>query len=115
MNWNTYLIKTLLNKWNYLKLPKQIVLYKIKLMKKIISIQEFLTDKEFENYFEKFIPIWKNYWENIEPISKIFGQMLTSTRLLQLAITASIQNDFLDKKTKNIIIKKLENIINLLK
>lgn len=84
-------------------------------MKKITKIDEFLFDKETEENFENFIPIWQGYWNDKAPSQMLLGQVITSSRLLQLAIIANMKFDMLDKKQKLIIKKDLESIINQLK
>lgn len=84
-------------------------------MKKIINIKEFKYGQAYEKDFDNFVPIWAEYWKAKDPVTMLYSQMITSTRLLQLAIIADSDLKLLDKTCKNKMIKELEATINMLK
>ena len=60
-------------------------------MKKIINIKELAYSKSYENDFEDFIPIWAEYWKEKDPMTTLYSQIITSTRLLQLEIICELK------------------------
>ena len=68
-----------------------------------------------EQDFENFLPIWAGFWKEKDPITMLYSQMITSTRLLQLAIMADTDYKLLDRNCKKKIIAELKATIDMLK
>lgn len=84
-------------------------------MGKIIDIKELAYCKSYEKDFEDFVQIWAEYWKEKDPLTLLYRQIMTSTRLLQLAIIADSDFEMLDKDCKKKIICELKATINMLK
>ena len=65
-------------------------------MGKIIDIKELAYSKSYEKDFEDFVQIWAEYWKEKDPLTLLYRQIMTSTRLLQLAIIADSDFEMLE-------------------